>query len=322
METSILPVSEPANVHAATAQPLLAVGSVAFDTIRTPHGVAERVLGGAATYFALAARFFTPVRIVAVVGEDFLPSHENLLASRGIDLAGLQRRPGKSFFWAGEYESNPDRRHTHATELNVFADFQPQIPRAYRDSRYLFLGNIDPALQCAVRRELPDAACICGDTMNYWIASQPERVREFLRGLHLLMINDSEAVELTGEWNLPSAARAIQALGPAHVIIKRGAHGATLYSPGGCCAVPSFPLEQVLDPTGAGDSFAGGVMGFLAGHNRRDEAGLRQALAYGSVMGSFTCERFGVERLLELTREQIEARYRQFLAITQFHPVP
>lgn len=311
-------MANPAASPLAAARPVLAIGSVAFDSIATPHGRAERVLGGAATYFALAARFFAPVRIVAVVGEDFLPEHAALLADRGICLRGLQRRPGKCFFWAGEYDANPNQRRTLATELNVFADFQPELPDEYRSSEILFLGNIAPALQTAVCRALPGARLVGGDTMNYWIQSQPEAVREFLRHLDLLMVNDSEAVELSGEWNLATAARRIRELGPRRVIIKRGEHGASLYGPEGCCSLPGYPLETVADPTGAGDSFAGGVMGYLAAQPELDEAALRRALVYGSALGSFACERFGVERLLDLTRAEIDARYHELVELSRF----
>ncbi len=309
-------MATPPQISPAAAT-VLAVGSVAFDSITTPRGRAERVLGGAATYFALAARHFAPVRIVAVVGDDFLPAHEQLLASRGICLRGLQRRSGKCFFWAGEYEANPNLRRTLATELNVFADFQPELPQEYLSSPVLFLGNIAPELQTSVCRALPAARLVGGDTMNYWIQSQPEAVRAFLRHLDLLMINDSEAVELSGEWNLALAARKIRAMGPKQVIIKRGEHGASLYAPEGCCSISGYPLEDVRDPTGAGDSFAGGVIGYLASQPQGDPGALRRALVYGSVMGSFACERFGVERLLDLTREEVDTRYREFLELSR-----
>jgi sugar/nucleoside kinase (ribokinase family) len=303
---------------------LLTVGSVAFDTIRTPRGHAERVLGGAATYFALAARFFAPVRVVAVVGEDFLPVHEETLSSRGICLRGVERAAGKSFFWEGEYERNPNNRRTLATELNVFEKFTPRLPDDYLDSPYVFLANIDPMLQVRVADEMKSARIIGGDTMNYWIEQTPDELRAFLRRLQLLIINDSEAVQLSGEHNLLMAARAILALGPKALIVKRGEHGASLYTADGFFGVPAYPLEDVFDPTGAGDAFGGGVMGYLAatdaGANPRElGAALRRAVVYGSVMGSFACERFGVERLCSLTREEIERRYREFVELTHFH---
>lgn len=300
---------------------LLAVGSVAFDSIRTPRGHAERILGGSATYFTLAASFFADdVRLVAVVGDDFNEEHHRIFARRGIGTHGLERVSGKSFFWAGEYEANPNNRHTLTTELNVFEHFSPKLPEADRDAEYLFLGNIDPVLQCRVRDQMNGRLrFVGGDTMNFWIGSKPDEVRQFLGRLDLLMINDGEAQQLTGEHNLHRAARRILEMGPQAVIIKRGEHGATLYSRHGCFAVPGYPLEDVWDPTGAGDSFAGGVMGYLAAQGNTEDVTLRKAVVYGSVMGSFACEQFGPGRLTELTREQIDERYHEFVRLTRFH---
>ena len=299
--------------------PLLVVGSVAFDDITTPRGRAPRILGGSGTYFSLAASFFTPVRLVAVVGEDFSAEDEAVLSRRGIDLLGLERAEGKSFFWAGEYESNLNIRHTRQTELNVFQHFEPKLPPEYLDSEFLFLGNIAPAQQCQVRDQLgARAKLVGGDTMNFWITGQPEQVRQFLSRLHVLTINDSEAQLLTGENNLFRAARAILEMGPAAVVIKRGEHGATLYSHRQFFGVPAYPLEDVVDPTGAGDAFAGGMLGYLAQQGQWDDMTLRRAVVYGSVLGSFTCERFGVERLVELTQDEIEGRYREFEALSRF----
>lgn len=306
---------------------LLVVGSVAFDDITTPRGRAPRVLGGSGTYFGLAASFFTPVRLVGVVGEDFTAADEAVFTRRGIDVRGLEHAAGKSFCWAGEYEANPNNRHTLRTELNVFEHFSPKLPAAYMDSEYLFLGNIAPALQCQVRDQLgPRVRLVGGDTMNFWITGAPQQVREFLSRLHLLTINDQEAQLLTGEHNLHRAARAILGLGPGAVVIKRGEHGATLYQENGASpsyfGVPGYPLEDVFDPTGAGDAFAGGMLGYLAQQGRPDakldEHVMRRAVVYGSVMGSFACERFGVERLTEITAADVEARYREFIALTRF----
>jgi sugar/nucleoside kinase (ribokinase family) len=305
---------------------LLAVGSVAFDSIRTPRGKAERVLGGSAAYFALAASYFSPVRVVGVVGDDFAPEHEAVFTRRGICVRGIERATGKSFFWEGEYEANPNQRRTLTTELNVFETFAPKLPPDYLDSKYLFLGNIDPALQVTVRNQLGAARFTAGDTMNYWINSKQKELRAFLSRLDLLMINDSEATQLTGEYNLHRAARGVIDLGPRALVIKRGEHGASLYtaaksrSNGSLAyfAVPAYPLEEVWDPTGAGDSFAGGVMGYLAEQERFDEAALRRAVVYGSVMGSFACERFGVDRLCHLTREEIDQRFGSFEEFTTF----
>ncbi len=318
---------------------LLAVGSVAFDSIRTPRGYAERVLGGSATYFSLAASYFAPSRVVGVVGEDFSAEHERILCDRGVCTRGIERAPGKSFFWEGEYESNPNIRHTLKTELNVFETFSPKLPHDYRDSSYLFLGNIDPVLQCQVCDQLPESRFVAGDTMNYWISSKPEQVREFLSRLDLLIVNDGEALQLTGETNLNLAARAIIQMGPNAVVIKRGEHGASLYSIPlkvasaaeaatavtesvqdrlDYFAVPAYPLEDVFDPTGAGDSFAGGLMGYIAQQDAVSPATLRRAVVYGSVMGSFACERFGIERLRELSNEEVRRRYEEFAAFTSF----
>lgn len=300
---------------------LLAVGSVAFDSIRTPRGHADRILGGSATYFTLAASYFADdVRLVAVVGDDFGDEHHRVLTRRGIGTNGLERVSGKSFFWAGEYEANPNHRHTLATELNVFEHFSPKLPEADRDVEYLFLGNIDPVLQCQVRDQMNGRVrLVGGDTMNFWIGGKPREVREFLARIDLLMINDGEALQLTDEFNLHRAARKILEMGPQAVIIKRGEHGATLYSRSGCFAAPGYPLEDVWDPTGAGDSFAGGVMGYLAAQGNTDEPTLRKAVVYGSVMGSFACEQFGPGRLTDLSREQIDARYHEFVRLTHFH---
>lgn len=306
---------------------LLVVGTIAFDDIATPQGRAPRVLGGSATYFALAASFFTDVRISGVVGDDFTAEDEDVLRRRGIDTQGIEHARGKSFFWRGEYEANPNIRHTRLTELNVLAGHTPRLPAVYLDSRYLFLGNMDPEAQCNVRDQLgPVCQLAGGDTMNYWIAGQPEAVRRFLNRIHLLIINDAEAQQLTGDHNLHRAARAILALGPAAVVIKRGEHGATLYTAHGYFGVPGYPLEDVRDPTGAGDSFAGGMLGHLAamgGWGTIDgdfvDRSARQAVVYGSVMGSFACEKFGVTRLTEISRADIDARYREFVALTRFH---
>ncbi|HZT73775.1 MAG TPA: PfkB family carbohydrate kinase [Terriglobales bacterium] len=310
----------------AAPETVLAVGSIAFDSIRTPRGAAERVLGGSATYFSLAASHFAPVRIVGVVGEDYTAEHEAVFAGRPICTRGVERAPGKCFFWAGEYEDDPNNRRTLATELNVFASFEPKLPADYRQSRVLFLGNIDPALQCRVRDECAAARLVGGDTMNFWIANKSEEVKQFLARLDLLMINDGEARQLAGEHNLHLAARRILGFGPRAVVIKRGEHGATLYVRDGDLmryfAIGGYPLEDVCDPTGAGDSFAGGVMGYLAsqgnGCERDWHEHLRQAVVYGSVLGSFACERFGIERLRTLTSEEVHRRYREFVRFAHF----
>jgi sugar/nucleoside kinase (ribokinase family) len=298
---------------------LLVVGSVAFDAIETPLGKVDRTLGGAASYFALAASHFTPVRIVAVVGDDFTKKEEAVFRGRRIDLSGVERATGKSFFWSGRYSLNMNERTTLATELNVFADFRPALPDAYRDSNFVFLGNIDPTLQRSVlqqMRQKPKVAAL--DTMNYWISGTPEALRQALKDIQILMINDDETRQLTGEHNLLRAAKAVFKMGPRTLVIKRGEHGALMIHEKFIFSVPAFPLEEVHDPTGAGDSFAGGFMGYLASVGRINDKTLRSAMVYGSVVGSFTVERFGVERLASVTRREIVARARRFSKLTAF----
>jgi len=296
----------------------LVVGSVAYDAVKTPHGAVDRMLGGSATYFALAASYFAPVRVVGVVGEDFSDDDLAVFHRRGVCTAGLERAPGKTFFWAGEYSPDMNDRRTLDTQLNVFADFQPKIPEAYRGTPFLFLGNIDPGLQRSVQEQMNGPEFVAGDTMNFWIERRREALAETLRGLHTLVINDAEARMLSGGYNLIAAARKIQEMGPPTVVIKRGEYGALLFSGSRVFCAPGFLLEQVHDPTGAGDSFAGGFVGALAECGAADDAALRRAMIYGSVMGSFTVERFGVERLRGLTRAEIDARYRAFRDLTSF----
>jgi sugar/nucleoside kinase (ribokinase family) len=298
---------------------LLVVGSVAFDRIQTPHGKVERTLGGAATYFALAASFFAPVRLVAVVGDDFRSTHAGILRERGIDLEGLERAPGKTFFWAGKYGRNPDDRTTLATELNVFAGFRPKLPESYSDSRFVFLANIDPKLQRSVLgqvRRRPRIAAL--DTMNYWIERTPEELKKTLRQVDVMIINDEEARQLTGEQNLLFAAAAIFRMGPKAMVIKRGENGATMITPQFIFSIPGFPVKNVRDPTGAGDSFAGGFMGYLARAGKTDQNNLRLAMVYGSVMGSFAVEEFGVARVARLKSREIAERARRFERLTRF----
>ena len=296
----------------------LVVGSVAFDAVQTPFGRVDRMLGGSATYFALAASFFTQVRLVAVVGEDFTDADLAVFHERNISTDGLERRPGKTFFWAGEYSDDPNERRTLDTQLNVFAEFQPKLPDDYRQSEFLFLGNIDPELQRSVQSQMAAPKLVGGDTMNFWIEGKPEQLRRTLTGLDVLLINDSEARLLSGEYNLAVAARRIHSLGPRTLVVKRGEYGAVLFHNGRVFLAPGFPLEEVRDPTGAGDSFAGGFMGALAGAGTLDEAALRRAIIYGSVLGSFAVEQFGVERLRRLTRPEIDRRYREFRELTAF----
>ncbi len=298
---------------------VLVVGSIAFDALETPYGKVNRTLGGAATYFAVAASFFTPVKLVGVVGDDFRDRDRAILLGRRIDLRGLVRAPGKTFFWAGRYTDHLNERVTLRTELNVFANFNPQLPATYCDCPYVFLANIQPTLQLAVLRQMRRRPrLIALDTMNYWIERTPEELRRTLREIDVLVINDSEARQLAGEHNLLRAAVRIFRMGPRTLVVKRGEYGALLMRPDAMFAVPAFPLEQVCDPTGAGDSFAGGFIGYLASVNRINETTLRRAMVYGSVLGSFVVERFGLERLRTLTRAEIHARARQFLHLTRF----
>lgn len=298
---------------------LLVVGSVAFDALETPFGKVDRTLGGAATYFAVAASFFTHVKLVAVVGDDFMDRDALIFRGRHIDLAGLERAAGKTFFWAGRYADNLNERVTLATELNVFAAFNPKLPQAYCDSSYIFLANIDPTLQRSVLgqvRKRPKLVAL--DTMNYWIERTPAELRETLKQTQVLMINDTETRQLSNEHNLLHAARQIFRMGPSTLVIKRGEHGAMMVHRGTVFCVPAFPLEEVHDPTGAGDSFAGGFMGYLASVGRVNDTTLRRAMVYGSVLGSFAVERFGLERLRTLKRSEIHSRARHFWRLTQF----
>jgi sugar/nucleoside kinase (ribokinase family) len=304
---------------------LIVVGSVAYDGVETPHGKVDRMLGGAATYISLAASYFTPVKIVAVVGDDFADDDTALLASRNIDLAGLDRVPGgRTFFWAGVYSEDMNDRTTLRTDLNVFADFNPRLPPEYRSAPYLFLGNIQPELQKSVRDQMGDVKLTGGDTMNYWINDFRSPLLATLKEWDFLLINDSEARLLSGVHNLRRAAAKILDMGPSILVIKRGEYGAVMFHRGRHFMVPGYLLEDVFDPTGAGDSFAGGFIGYLAGSGVVPKDGvigfeeLRRAVIYGSVMGSFCCEKFGVDRFRTLTRNEIEARYQEFQDCTAF----
>jgi len=298
---------------------VLVVGSVAFDAVETPHGKVDRMIGGAATYFAVAASYFTHVNLVGVVGTDFTEKDAAIFKGRRVDTAGLERADGKTFFWAGKYSDNMNERTTLATELNVFAEFKPRLPEPYQSSKYIFLANIDPTLQRSVLHQVKRRPKVVAlDTMNYWIERTPAELRETLKHTDILMINDSETRQLSNEHNLFRAARHIFKMGPKALVIKRGEHGAVLVHQNRVFNVPAFPLEEVRDPTGAGDSFAGGFMGYLATVPKADDAALRRAMVYGSVMGSFTVEKFGLDRLRALKRSKINARARHFHKMTQF----
>ena len=292
------------------------VGSVAYDTIETPAGKRERCLGGAATYFSLSASYFTDVRVIAVVGEDFGKRQEAVFQARNIDTRGIEHTAGKSFFWEGSYLENLNEAKTHITDLNVFASFNPKIPDVYRDSEFLFLANIDPVLQRRVREQMPDVKLVAGDTMNYWIKDHRPALLEVLKGLDILLINDTETKMIAGNNNLVQAARAVMALGPKVLVVKHGEYGATLFHGAGAFRAPAMPLEEVVDPTGAGDSFAGGFFGYLASQPEQSPAAFRRAMFYGSVMGSFACERFGTERMQKLTRPEIDERFNIFRELT------
>jgi len=302
---------------------ILAVGSVAFDNITTPAGSAENVLGGSATYFALAASYFTDVRVVAVVGNDFTAEHESVLKKRKVDTRGIEHAAGKTFRWGGRYLENLNEAKTDFTELNVFEKFQPRIPAEYKDSQILFLGNIHPVLQSAVRLELSDVRLTGGDTMNFWIQGANKELRETLRLVNILLINDGEAKMLARERNLPRAARKVLSMGPQALVIKHGEYGATIFFREGAFGIgshpfraPALPIDEVIDPTGAGDSFAGGFMGYIASQREISREVIKRALFYGGVMGSFAVERFGTERLQSLTRGEIDARFQVFRELT------
>jgi len=302
---------------------LLVVGSVAYDGVETPHGKVERMLGGSCTYISLAASQFADVKLVGIVGEDFAPEDEGILVDHGIDLTGLEKVPGKTFFWSGAYSQNMNERTTLTTDLNVFADFNPNLPSLYQSAPYAFFGNIHPALQKQVRGQMKAPRFVGGDTMNFWIEGTREELRETIKDWDFILINDEEARLLSGDYNLRQAAKRIHEMGPHTVVIKRGEYGAVLFRPEGYFIAPGFLLESVFDPTGAGDSFAGGFMGYLAeqGIENIDQAShahLRKAMIYGSVMGSFCCEQFGVGRLRTLNRDEIETRYKEFKEFTKF----
>jgi pfkB family carbohydrate kinase len=301
------------------------VGSVAFDSVETPAGSIDRCLAGAATYFSLAASFFTQVRVIGVVGEDFGPAEEAVFAARNIDIRGIERTAGKSFFWRGSYLDNLNEAKTLQTDLNVFATFAPQIPEAYQDSEFLFLANIDPVLQKRVRDAMPKVKLVGGDTMNYWINDHRDNLLKTLAGVDLLLINDTETKLLAGTKNPVKAAHDVLAMGPKALVVKHGEYGATAFfgkdifvgqTPHHPFRAPALPLTEVVDPTGAGDSFAGGFFGYIASQPELTPAVFKRAMFYGGVMGSFTVEKFGTERLQKLTREEIDARFQLFRQLT------
>jgi sugar/nucleoside kinase (ribokinase family) len=292
---------------------LLVVGSVAFDDLETPSGKRENILGGSASYFSLAASRLHPVQVVAVVGEDFGPEQYRVFEGRPIDLEGLDRKPGRSFHWKGTYGADMNEARTLDTQLNVFSDFRPVLPEAFRSAHYLFLGNIDPVLQLSVVRQIsPRPKWVALDTMNFWINGAREALLAVLREVDILLVNEAEVRALSGERNLLRAYRAVREMGPRILLVKRGEYGAVLMTPDGIFLAPAFPLEDVCDPTGAGDTFAGGFLGCLAATGRIDMASLKKATLAGAVMASFTCERFGTEALQALGESEMQARMDAF----------
>ncbi|HEX2207168.1 MAG TPA: PfkB family carbohydrate kinase [Longimicrobium sp.] len=297
---------------------LLVVGSVALDTVETPFGRANDALGGSATFFSAAASLLHPVQLVGVVGDDYPMEALSFLAERNVDLTGLEKAPGESFRWSGVYSYDLNSRETLETRLGVFADFTPKIPEQFRDAEWVFLGNIDPELQVNVLDQVHTPKFVACDTMNLWIEIKRTRLLELLGRVDLLMVNDSEARQLAGTHNLSRAARWIMERGPRYLIIKKGEHGAILFTPHSTFFAPGYPLEDVFDPTGAGDAFAGGFMAHLAQSGRLEDGDLRRAVVYGSVLGSFAVERFSVERFKDLTVDEIEERVRHFREMTVF----
>lgn len=297
---------------------ILTVGSVAYDDIITPYASRDRALGGSATYFALAAHHFTKIRLVAVIGEDFQKSDEKLIEDKGIDISGLERVEGRCFYWKGEYLPNWNDRISHDTQLNVFEHFDPKIPQDHRNSDYLFLGNIHPTLQTSVVKQMNRPRWVGLDTMNHWIDGAREDLLETLKHVDILLINDQEAKMLSGKQHLYEAAHAIFQMGPSTLCIKKGEHGALLFRGHDIFAAPAYPKCRVVDPTGAGDSFAGGFLGYLASVGRDDFDTLKKALIFGSVMGSYAVESFSVDRVAALTTDEIKTRYDEFVHMTHF----
>ncbi len=298
---------------------ILVVGTVAFDSIETPFGSAERILGGSASYFALAASCFTAVRIVGVIGEDFPDEHLELFRCRNIDTDGIKREKGDTFHWRGRYHEDINVRDTLELHLNVLSGFVPRLPERYRDAEYVFLGNIDPLMQLEVLNQIHHMKLVVCDTMDHWIRESADNLQKVLKRIEMLVINDSEARLLSGQSNVVRAARAILKMGPKVVLIKRGEYGVLQFSDSQVFATPAYPLEEVFDPTGAGDSFAGGFLGQLARSGDASQRGIRRAIVYGSVVASFAVEDFGVKRLTTASLPDIEERFERFVELTDFH---
>jgi len=297
---------------------ILVVGSLALDSIETPFGKVEEALGGSAVYFSVAASFFAGINLVGVVGEDFPEVHLQLLQQRGVNLEGLQRATGKTFRWSGYYGYDLNEARTLDTQLNVFSTFTPSIPEKYRRSELVFLANIDPGLQLSVLKQVHQPQVIACDTMNFWIANKLDALKETITWTDILIINEAEARELAQEANLIKAGKSILSLGPKTLVVKQGNYGALMFTDNSIFSAPAYPLEETIDPTGAGDSFAGGFMGYLAKTCEFQESGVRKAIIFGSVMASFAVEQFSIDRLRSLTFPEIETRYREFKRLTFF----
>ncbi|GAB4300476.1 MAG: PfkB family carbohydrate kinase [Desulfuromonadia bacterium] len=298
---------------------VVAVGTVAFDTVETPFGRRERILGGSGTYFSTSASFFTDVSLVAVIGDDFPDEHLSFLSSRGVDLSGVERLSGKTFHWSGRYGYDLNEAETLATDLNVLASFRPRLPEGYRNPDILFLANIDPELQLDLLSQVERPRLVACDTMNFWISSRPEELKRVISRVDVVIINEGEARMLTREPNLVKGARFFFDLGCRRVVVKRGEYGVLMFTPDELFALPAYPLEDVYDPTGAGDTFAGGFIGYLANTGNFTDEGFRQAVVMGSVMASFNVEDFSLDRLRTLSYPEIERRYVEFRRLTHFN---
>ncbi|MCM3869955.1 MAG: PfkB family carbohydrate kinase [Pyrinomonadaceae bacterium] len=302
---------------------LLVVGSVAFDAVETPFGKCDKMLGGSASHFSISASYYTNVRIVGVVGGDFTAADQEVFDDHGVNINDLERIPdGKTFRWQGRYDYDLNVAHTLDTQLNVFAEFKPKLSEDSKKSRLVFLGNIQPDLQREVREQIPNAELVALDTMNLWIDTARESLLRTIKGVDVVIINDAEARQLTEIPNLIKAARTILSWGPRALIVKRGEYGAALFTTQSYFAIPAYPLESVFDPTGAGDTFAGGLMGYLSSQEKLDDAAMRRAMIFGSVMASFNVEEFGTERVRRLTHQEINKRFHAFKEMTHFEEIP
>ena len=300
---------------------LLVVGTVALDSVKTPFGKVDNALGGSATYFSTSASYFTDVRLVAVIGEDFPREHIQFLKSKNIDTRGLEVQKGETFRWKGEYGYDLNEAQTLATDLNVLATFKPNILEEYKNSDVVFLANVDPEIQLDVLRQVRKPKLVACDTMNYWISSKPDELKRTLKEVDLLTINESEIRQLAGESSLVKAAKSIQAMGPKTIVVKQGSYGAIMFNGRSVFSAPAYPLEAVFDPTGAGDTFAGGFMGYLASTMNFSEGSMRKAVIFGSVMASLNVESFSLDRLRSLDYKEIEVRYREFKKLTHFEDI-